>query len=415
MQHSRIRRLGALALALLLLTGCQPREEQPSPGTEESGADRTGTSAPTDSSAAPTPQTTASPVDTTTATPDVTTAPVTPPRPATTAASGELSSETGSNLEIHLTWMVIAETDTTVTIRAEAYLTCYAIWVSARHGGVLKIGNSSQNFSTEAITYEGNAKQTYPLATSTVDVPLGADGTATVELSVSWPFLGSYSGVKIDYLSCSGKITVGREHTEEATSASVTSPAPETTAVPAEVETPVTELGSPILFKSSVYVDRVSSHWSGVTLIQSTAETRRLLDNHPEDCTNSTCAAIAQALESYDDTFFAGKALLLVPQGNFYATTSPVEIFDIRTDDGSMYVHIRDIAASRTTEQLLSTRFYLQIAEIPTDALAGRTICIVQHGVYYTDTGKYERDYLLEAGTVTEPTIRAYAPAAIAP
>lgn len=94
-----------------------------------------------------------------------------------------------------------------------------------------------------------------------------------------------YSGVKIDYLSCSGKITVGREHTEEATSASVTSPAPETTAVPAEVETPVTELGSPILFKSSVYVDRVSSHWSGVTLIQSTAETRRLLDNHPEDCT----------------------------------------------------------------------------------------------------------------------------------
>lgn len=416
--QSSLRRVGALVLTLLALTACGPAESGPDDGTGTGDKPAQTTPAPVD------PATT--PGGTTALAPAVTTAPpaeTTVPAPVTTAApitaSGKFSSETGSNLEIHLEWSVIGQTDTAVTVRAEAYITHYEIWVSARHGGKLTIGKSSQNFSTEAITYDGKGKQTVTLTTATVDVPLGADGTATVDISVSWPFIGTYSGIKIDNLTCGGTIHIGQQSKPaaqpETTAAPVTTAAPETTAAPAPVETPITEQGEPLLFKSTVFVDRNASHFGSVTLVRSTAELSRLLEAHPADCKNAVCAAITAACAAYDDAFFAGKALLLVPQGSRYSTASPVEVFDVRADAGALYVHIRDIVPSRTTEQLLSTRFYLQTVEIPGDSLAGRTINVVQHGAYYTDSGKYERDYLRDEGTVTAPTTRSYQPAAITP
>ena len=74
------------------------------------------------------------------------------------------------------------------------------------------------------------------------------------------------------------------------------------------------------------------------------------------------------------------------------------------------------LSPSRSSAQNDATRFYLLIAQLPADAPADRTICVVQHGLYYTDSGRYERDYLRDEGTTDTLTIvRAYQIAAITP
>ena len=413
----RVRRLCALLLALLALSGCVT-EVGTGEGTESTASPIT-TEAPIDPVTVA-PETTVAPA------PDTTIAPqTTAPAPETTEpkpviASGKISSNTGSNLEIHVEWSVIGQTDRAVTLRAEAYITCYTIWVSARSGGKLKIGNSSQSFSTDAIIYEGKGKQTYPLATSTVDIPLGTNGTAEVEISASWPFMGSYSGIRIEYLTCSDTVVVGREKAPETTAPETTAPvttAPVTTAAP-ETTTPSVEIrdeGDAILYQTRVFLDRDLRHWSSVALVTSAESLARLIETHPTDCNQPTCLSILDALGKYDAAFFAENTLLLVPQGNLYPTAAPVEIFDMRADAIALHVHIRDIAASRKTEVLSSTRFYLQIAEIPSASVGTRMINVIQHGTFYTDSGKYESDYLREEGKVSEPTVRTYQPAAITP
>ncbi len=415
---ARLRRLCALLLALLALSACTPGKVSEQGSDTGTGDALTTEPIPVDPATTPA-ETAVPPAPATTAAPETTR-----PTPETTApkpviASGTISSNTGSNLEIHIDWSVIGQTDKAVTLRAEAYITCYTIWVSARNGGKLKIGNSSQSFSTEAIVYEGKGKQTYSLASSTVDIPLGANGTAEVEISASWPFIGSYSGIKIDYLTCSDTVTVGRSAAPE-TTAPVTA-APVTTEAPAETTAPVTEPpsvrdeGDAILYQSRVFVDRDLRHWGSVALVTGAESLARLIETHPKDCPNSACAEIMRALSAYDAAFFSGHVLLLIPQGNLYPTASPVEIFDMRSDTLGVHVHIRDIAASRKTEVLSSTRFYLQIAEIPAEAIGGKMINVVQHGTFYTDSGKYENDYLREEGKSSSPTIRTYQPAAIMP
>ncbi|MBE6575246.1 MAG: hypothetical protein E7654_03120 [Ruminococcaceae bacterium] len=415
LRTSRFLRAICLLLTLLCLAACGGDPVDPADSTTD------GTNAPATPGPAittETPATTVPPAPQTTAPASTTTA--VPARPAI-EASGKFSSETGSNLEIHIDWSVISSTDTTATIRAEAYLTHYSIWVSARNNGTLKIGNSSQTFSTEAITYDGKAKQFQPLATAIVDVPLREDGTATVEISASWPFWGSYSGIKIDHLTCGGKVTVGGTPAPETTAAPATTTAPATTAAPETPAAPepsssslITELGSSILYQTDLFIDRSPTHFNSVALVRSTAELARLLEAHPA-CTDATCSAIVAQLSAHDDTYFREHALLLIPMGNRCTTAAPVEIFDVRTDDGTVYVHVRDIAPSRDSAQNDTTRFYLLIAQLPADAPADRTICVVQHGLYYTDSGRYERDYLKDEGTDTAPTIRAYQIAAITP
>ncbi|MBQ2767835.1 MAG: hypothetical protein IJF49_07145 [Clostridia bacterium] len=410
--HSRRIRLLALTLTLLSLAACGRDKTPPDQG--QTPDNTTPMSAET--TASPAIQTTLPPAaETTTAPmPETTAAPSVHPEPA---ASGSFSSDTGSNLEVHIDWSVISSDEKTVTLRAEAYITHYSIWVSARNNGTLKIGNSSQTFSTEAITYEGSAKQTKTLASATVDIPLAEDGTATVEISVSWPFWGSYSGIKIDHLTCGGEITVGKAKTPaQTTQMPETTIAPETTAAPVPADEPasITELGTPVLYRSRLFLDRTAAHFSSVTLVSSVSELSRLLGAH-SDCTSTVCEEIENSLASYDDTYFREHALLLIPMGNQYSTAAPIEIFDIRSDDGALYVHIRDIAPTRGAEPKPTTRFYLLIAEIPADAIENRTICIAQHGVYYTDTGRYERDYLRDEGISSAPVVRAYQAAAITP
>lgn len=415
--------LAALLLVpVLLFAACTPQDPvDPSP--DESTQPGVTTVSPGEQTIVPPPDTVAPP-DTVPPVPDTTPAPTTTaPIPAETTAppvagpdaKGSFSSDTGSNLDAHLDWSVLAINGNTVTIRAEAYITCYSISVSARQGGVLKIGNASQNFSTEAILYDQNVKHTVPLATAIVDVPLSTSGATAIDVSVSWPFIGTYSGVKIDRLTCEGTITLGTA-APETTAPPETTRAPETTAAPEPPEQPdITTQGQPLIYRAALFTDRPATHFATVTLVRSTAERDRLLAAHPADCTDTVCQTIRAALEGCGEDFFAEKLLLLVPQGSLYPAAVPVETFDVRADDGAVFVHIRDVAESRNAAQLSAPRFHLQIAELPADTVTGRSICLVQHAAYYTDSGKYEYDYLRDEGISVSPTVRAYLPDAITP
>ncbi len=392
---NNVKHLAALLLATLLLCACGPDTPAVDDGTT---AAPTTTAAP-ETTTAPAAETTQPSPETTTPQPETTAPQTTPATPVT--GSGKFSSNTGSNLEIHLDWAVIGSTANAVTLRVEATITHYEIWVSARHGGKLTVGNTSQTFSTEAIDHNERKKMTVTLTTATVDIPLEADGTATVELAVSWPFIGTYSGIEINNLTCGGTIHIGRD--------AIAKPA-ETTAKPVETTKPA-ETTAPaddaLLFNAERFVGRNAAHFSSVTLLRSTADRDALLAAHDAACTNAACTALVASLKSRDDAYFAANAILLVPQGNRMTGDAPLETFSVKADAGAVYVHIRDLAATKTAEPLTATRFFVQAIGIPADAIGARTINVVQHGTYYLDTKTYDEG----ASLVT----RAYAPDRIKP
>lgn len=401
-------RLAALLLSTLLLSACG--QEKP-PVADDITTDGPGTTdapivtvAPTTDPVAPTttaPETTAPPAETTAPPQTAPAAPIT--------GSGRFSSETGSNLEIHLDWAVIGSTADTATLRVDATVTHYEIWVSARQGGKLTVGNTSQTFATEAIEHNERKKMTVPLTSATVDIPLGADGTADVELFVSWPFIGTYSGVKIDNLTCGGTVHLSRDAVSaqptETTAKPVTTAKPaETTAKPAETTAPA---DNALLFSAERFIGRNAAHFGAVTLLRSTTDRDAVIAAHDVGCTNAACAALVASLKARDAAFFAANAILLVPQGNRMAGDAPLEVFSVEDDAGAVYLHIRDLAASKTATPLTATRFCVQAISIPADAIGTRTINVVQHGTYYLDT----KTYADPAAVVT----RAYAPDRIKP
>ncbi|MBR6709550.1 MAG: hypothetical protein IKL84_07725 [Clostridia bacterium] len=206
------RFLPLILLIAILITACAPTDQNPPPPDQSTG-DTTTVSPGADTTTVP-EVTTAAPETTAAPAPAETTAPPqAKPFVIPTDAKGHFSSDTGSNLEIHIDWSVLAVTEDTVTIRAETYITCYSISVSARQGGILRIGNASQNFSTAEIYQEKDVKQIVPFASAIVDVPRNLTGITTVDVSASWPFIGTYSGVKIDRLTCEGIIMLGEPAT----------------------------------------------------------------------------------------------------------------------------------------------------------------------------------------------------------
>lgn len=118
------------------------------------------------------------------------------------ATSGRLTSDSGTSLNLILDWVrtPCGDTDTvTVVLR----LTSYRLSVSERPGmGVLTVAGETVPFSTPALDIQGNDAPTVTdLYTHTFTVPAGA----TVSLSATWPFNGTYAGVDIGTLSLSGQ------------------------------------------------------------------------------------------------------------------------------------------------------------------------------------------------------------------
>lgn len=88
------------------------------------------------------------------------------------------------------------------------YLSYYTISVAARDDGTSSINGTSMTFSTPAIYDNSSGWKKKLLNTQTVTVYHNSDGTKSCELSASWRFGGTYSGVSIGIITASATVTL---------------------------------------------------------------------------------------------------------------------------------------------------------------------------------------------------------------
>ncbi len=88
------------------------------------------------------------------------------------------------------------------------YLSYYTIEVGARNDGTSYINGSGMTFSTPAITDYSSGWKKRLINTQTVTVYHNSDGTKSCDISASWRFSGSYSGVSIGTITASTNITL---------------------------------------------------------------------------------------------------------------------------------------------------------------------------------------------------------------
>lgn len=175
MKHRSIPLLAALLL-LLSLPGCIRRDRIPAENSN--GNSLTGTAPDSKSHASTTAEPTAD-------------------RPR---RSGSAQSQESRYLVLHLDW---SRTGTGLTVTVS--LTHYSISVGARDGGSVTVGTETRTFSTPAIAYSGNERQTTTLAVLTFPAASAPDG---LPIYAEWNFAGTYHGDPIDRLTVSCLVEV---------------------------------------------------------------------------------------------------------------------------------------------------------------------------------------------------------------
>ncbi|MGM9680148.1 MAG: hypothetical protein ACI3XR_01435 [Eubacteriales bacterium] len=97
----------------------------------------------------------------------------------------------------------------TVELTVRVYLESYSIGVAARDNGTLVIGDDTTVFRTNDITIKENVIHHTLLTQKTVSYTKSV-GTAVLELDIdaAWNFMGTYSGIAIDWITVSGTIEI---------------------------------------------------------------------------------------------------------------------------------------------------------------------------------------------------------------
>jgi hypothetical protein len=155
------------------------------------------TPAPT---AAPTPTATPAP----TAAPTPTAKPAPTPTPGTYVASGNFSSNTGTAVNMQVNWTSYDDGAGNTVISLTGSLDSYSLSVSSRYNGVTVTFNGNTTyFGTDAISVADSTHAVSELFSGTITVPRGTSGT----MQVSYAFKGSYGGVDLPTIDCSGSVT----------------------------------------------------------------------------------------------------------------------------------------------------------------------------------------------------------------
>ncbi|MGM9636677.1 MAG: hypothetical protein ACI3YK_01680 [Eubacteriales bacterium] len=97
----------------------------------------------------------------------------------------------------------------TVELTVSVYLESYSIGVAARDNGTLIIGDNTTIFRTNAIFLSDNDVHRTLLTQKTLSYTKSS-GTAVLELDIdaAWNFMGTYSGIAIDWITVSGTIEI---------------------------------------------------------------------------------------------------------------------------------------------------------------------------------------------------------------
>lgn len=124
--------------------------------------------------------------------------------------SGELSSSTGTNLNMTLKWTAVSKNDKTVTLTATAYIYSYTIHYGSTNGCISINGNRG-DFVSDPINFDGtDSLRETKLHSYSIDLPIAVGETVSVPVSATWNFTGVYnnqefSGITVsDYIRIAG-------------------------------------------------------------------------------------------------------------------------------------------------------------------------------------------------------------------
>lgn len=148
----------------------------------------------------PTPEPTPAPTET----PQPTPTPAPTPETHTALNSGSFKSDTGTNLNLVVSWSAYSEGGTKLDIEIGAE--SYSLFTSALPGSItLTVNGAAYTLSSPDIAYDGQTLTVTPLCSKTVDVT----GLSEAEIAVSWSFRGSYGGVELEEISASSNVSLG--------------------------------------------------------------------------------------------------------------------------------------------------------------------------------------------------------------
>ena len=120
--------------------------------------------------------------------------------PAPVSASGSFRSDTGTYLNISVSWTARSDESGNVKLTADVSAEHYSLYTGALASAVeLTVNGQTYTASSGEISYNGSAVASTPLARFTVDVPRG-----DVALSAVWHYNGSYSGVELETITAAG-------------------------------------------------------------------------------------------------------------------------------------------------------------------------------------------------------------------
>ena len=173
----------------------------------------------------PVPVTTATPMEPT-ETPEQTPTPVeptdAPETPAPTATpepepegdrrlneTGSFKSDTGTNLNLNVEYIITSKNDSTLSVRVNVYVASYSLEIGSRSGNTIYVNGQGYNFVSNPINHTDNNKlQKTMITTVTVDVPAAIGETVNIPISVDWHYRGAYSGQEIEHIAAESTVTV---------------------------------------------------------------------------------------------------------------------------------------------------------------------------------------------------------------
>lgn len=144
---------------------------------------------------------TATKAPTPTQAPTPTPAPTQPPTSGTVVASNSFSSDTGTGLNLNISWQAADQGNGTTRVYVTGKVSSYSLDVGSRSVSI-SLGGYSTSVTGSSISVPDGGMQTNQLFYTYLDVPTGTDGN----MSVSWAFKGSYSGTDLPTIDATGYV-----------------------------------------------------------------------------------------------------------------------------------------------------------------------------------------------------------------
>lgn len=122
--------------------------------------------------------------------------------------SGSFESSTGTKMIMYVNWTAVSENSETVTLNFNIVLSTYTLSVGP-HNGVITVNGVDYKFTSPGISYKSEkVRNSASLATVTATVTVPAGQAASIPVSASWDFFGTYGGVEISQVTAGGTISI---------------------------------------------------------------------------------------------------------------------------------------------------------------------------------------------------------------